>query len=170
MPKETLLNQYKLCKHCLKRHTSRGRSGKPCYICRGLMDRLGAIANSVVAAVKCFEFDTFLIGATLPTQLYEREDAIRARLKIRGRENVKHYLTREIGIRLIKLSQKEVEYRKPDIMITLTVDKENNVEVGVVSRPLVFAGVYIKKSRGPPQKQGKCVNCVGKGCTSCNHS
>jgi tRNA pseudouridine synthase 10 len=170
MSKETLLNQYRLCKHCLERHTSRGRPGKPCYICRGLMDKLGAIVNSIVAAVKCFEFDTFLIGATLPTQLYDREDAIRARLKIRGRESIKHHLTREIGIRLIKLSQKEVEYRKPDIMITLTIDKENNIEVGVISRPLVFAGVYIKKSRGLPQKQGKCVNCEGKGCTSCNYS
>jgi tRNA pseudouridine synthase 10 len=170
MPKETLLKQYRLCKHCLERHASRGRSGKPCYICRGLMYNLDAIANNIVAAVKCFEFDTFLIGARLSTQLYEREDAMRARLKIRGRESIKHYLTKEIGIRLMKLSRKEVEYGKPDIMITLTVDKENNVDVGVISRPLVFAGVYIKKSRGLPQKQGKCVNCGGKGCTSCNYS
>lgn len=170
MPKETLLKRYRLCKACLERHTSRGRSSKPCYICRGLMDNLGTIANSIVAAVKCFEFDTFLIGATLPTQLYEREDAIRARLKIRGRESIKHYLTRELGIRLAKLAQKEVEYGRPDIVITLTVDKENKVDVTVISRPLVFAGVYIKKSRGLPQKQGKCINCGGKGCSSCNYS
>jgi len=170
MPKETLLKRYRLCNRCLERHTSGGKSSKPCYICRGLMDNLGAIANSIMAAVKCFEFDTFLIGATLPTPLYEREDAIRARLKIRGRESIKHYLTRELGIRLAKQAQKEVEYGKPDIIITLTVDKENNVEVTVVSRPLVFAGVYIKKSRGLPQKQGKCVNCGGKGCSSCNYS
>ncbi|HEX2170020.1 MAG TPA: tRNA pseudouridine(54/55) synthase Pus10 [Nitrososphaera sp.] len=170
MPKETLLKQYRLCKHCLERHASTGRSSKPCYICRGLMDNLGVIANSIVAAVECFEFDTFLIGATLSTQLYEREDAMRARLKIRGRESIKHNLTRELGIRIAKLARKEVEYTKPDIMITLTVDKENNVDVTVISRPLVFAGVYIKKSRGLPQKQGKCANCGGKGCDSCNYS
>jgi tRNA pseudouridine synthase 10 len=170
MPKETLLKRYRLCKPCLERHTSRGRSSKPCYICRGLMDNLSAIANSIVAAVKCFEFDTFLIGAILPTQLYEREDAIRARLKIRGRESIKHYLTRELGIRLAKQAQKEVEYGRPDIIITLTVDKDNNVDVTVISRPLVFTGVYIKKSRGLPQKQGKCIICGGKGCSSCNYS
>ncbi len=170
MPKETLLKRYKLCKYCLERHTRRGRSSKPCYICRGLMDNLGAIANSIAAAAKCFEFDTFLIGAILSTQLYEREDAMRARLKIRGRESIKHYLTRELGIRLAKLSRKEVEYGKPDIMITLVVDKENNVNVTIISRPLVFAGVYIKKSRGLAQKQGKCVNCGGKGCSPCNYS
>src|ERR687894_1219144 len=170
MPKETLLKQYRLCKHCLARHISTGKPSRPCYICQGLMDNLGAIANSILAEVKGFEFDTFLIGATLSTQLYEREDTMRARLKIRGRESIKHYLTRELGIRLAKLARKEVEYAKPDIMITLNVDKENNVDVTVISRPLVFAGIYIKKSRGLPQKQGKCANCEGKGCNSCDYS
>jgi len=134
------------------------------------MDNLGAIANNILAAVKGFEFDTFLIGATLSTQLYEREDTMRARLKIRGRANIKHYLTRELGIRLARLVGKKVEYRKPDITITLTVDKENNVDLAVISRPLTFAGVYIKKSRGLPQKQDRCASCGGKGCNSCNYS
>lgn len=170
MPKETLLKQYRLCKRCIERHISTGKSSRPCYICRGLMDNLGAIANSILAAVKGFEFDTFLIGATLSTQLYEREDTMRARLKIRGRESIKHYLTRELGMRLSRLTQKQVEYGKPDITITLTVDKENNVNVAVISRPLTFAGVYIKKSRGLPQKQDRCASCGGNGCNSCNYS
>ncbi|MBD0299020.1 MAG: pseudouridine synthase, partial [Nitrososphaera sp.] len=38
------------------------------------------------------------------------------------------------------------------------------------SRPLAFAGVYIKKSRGLPQKQDRCASCRGKGCNSCNYS
>jgi tRNA pseudouridine synthase 10 len=50
------------------------------------------------------------------------------------------------------------------------VDKENNVDVAVISRPIAFAGVYIKKSRGLPQKQDKCTSCGGKGCKSCNYS
>ena len=170
MPKETLLKQYRLCKHCLERHISTGRSSRPCYICQGLMDNLDVIANSILAAVKAFEFDTFLIGATLSTQIYEREDTMRARLKIRGKESIKHYLTRELGMRLARLARKKVEYRKPDITITLTVDKDNNVDVAVISRPLAFSGVYIKRSRGLPQKQDKCASCIGKGCNSCNYS
>jgi tRNA pseudouridine synthase 10 len=170
MPKETQLKQYRLCRHCLERHISTGRSSRPCYICQGLMDNLDVIANSVLAAVKAFEFDTFLIGATLSTQIYEREDTMRARLKIRGKESIKHYLTRELGMRLARLARKKVEYRKPDITITLTVDKDNNVDVAVISRPLAFSGVYIKRSRGLPQKQDKCASCIGKGCNSCNYS
>jgi tRNA pseudouridine synthase 10 len=134
------------------------------------MDNLGAIANSILAAVKGFEFDTFIIGATLSTQLYEREDTMRAKLKIRGKESIKHCLTKELGMRLTRLTRKRVEYGKPDITITLTVDKENNVNVAVTSRPLAFAGVYIKKSRGLPQKQDRCATCGGKGCSSCNYS
>jgi tRNA pseudouridine synthase 10 len=170
MPKETLLKQYRLCKRCIERHISTGKSSRPCYICRGLMDNLGAIANSILAAVKGFEFDTFLIGATLSTQIYEREDAMRARLKIKGKESIKYCMTRQLGIRLARLAGKKVEYGKPDITITLTVDKENNVDIAVTSRPVAFAGVYIKKSRGLPQKQDKCTSCGGKGCKSCNYS
>ncbi|MFL6491179.1 MAG: tRNA pseudouridine(54/55) synthase Pus10 [Nitrososphaera sp.] len=170
MPKVALLKQYRLCKSCLERHFSTGKAAKPCYICRGLMDNLGVIANSILAAVRGFEFDTFLIGATLSTQMYEREDAMRARLKIKGRESVKYYLTRQLGIRLALLTGKKVEYGKPDITITLTVDKENNVDVAVTSRPIAFAGAYIKKSRGLPQKQDKCTSCGSKGCKSCNYS
>ena len=186
IPKQTLLlKHYNLCKRCLERHhstatttsTAGGKSSSlllllppPCYICRGLMDNLDAITNSILAAVKDFEFDTFVIGATLPTQLYEREDTMRARLKIRGKESIKHCITRELGIRLSRLTQKQVKYGKPDITITLTVDKENNVNVEVISRPLALAGVYIKKSRGLLQKQGRCTSCGGKGCNSCNYS
>src|ERR687892_194930 len=122
-----LLKHYRLCKRCLERHTrsTAGSAGAssgllllPCYICRGLMDNLDTIAKSILAAVKGFEFDTFLVGAALSTQLYEREDTMRARLKIRGRESIKQYLTRELGMRLTRLTRKQVEYGKPDITIT----------------------------------------------------
>jgi tRNA pseudouridine synthase 10 len=169
MSKVTLLKRYKLCKHCLQRHVRTGTPIKPCYICHGLMDKLDDIAKNIMAAVKGYEFETFLIGATLPTQLYEREDAMRARLKIRGRESIKNHLTREIGMKFTTLAGKKVDYIKPDIRITLTIDKNNKTHIGVMSRPLVLAGAYLKKSRGLPQKQGKCNSCSGAGCNFCNY-
>ena len=134
------------------------------------MDSFDSIEDRIMDAVRGYEFKTFLIGATLPTQIYEREDAIRARLKIRGRESVKTQLTRELGMLLARLAGKKVEYMKPDIMISLTIDKENNINIAVKSRPLAISGRYVKKSRGLPQKQDKCPSCEGKGCDSCNHS
>jgi len=128
------------------------------------------IAEKVLGAIKGYEFRTFLVGAMLPTQIYEREDAMRARLKIRGKESVKNHLTRELGIRLVRLTKKKADYMKPDITISLAIDKENNVEVSVKSRPIALAGRYIKKSRGLQQRQDKCPHCEGKGCNSCDHS
>ncbi|HKZ61986.1 MAG TPA: tRNA pseudouridine(54/55) synthase Pus10 [Nitrososphaera sp.] len=166
-----LLRQYKLCKRCFERHAGgRVKPDRQCYICRGLMDSLDSITDRIADAVKSYEFKTFLIGATLSTQIYEREDTMRARLKIRGKESVKSQLTRELGMRLARLARKKVEYMKPDITISLTIDKENNVDVAVKSRPLVLAGRYVKKSRGLPQKQDRCRNCEGRGCASCNYS
>ena len=169
---KTLLKQYKLCKHCYERQAGTGRAkpSETCYICRGLMDGLDAIARKVLAAVKGYQFDTFLIGATLPTQLYEREDAIRARLKIRGKESIKNQMTRDLGIRLAKATGKKVDYFKPDVMISLTIDKERNVDVAAKSKPLAVTGRYVKKSRGMPQRQERCPSCEGKGCEACNHS
>ena len=170
MYKITLLKQYKLCKHCLERHFSAGKASDPCYICRGLMDRLDVIANRILAAAKDYQFENFLIGAILPSQLYEREDTMRARLKIRGRENIKNHITRTLGTYFERLTRTRVEYTKPDIRITLTVYKENKIDVAVISRPLALAGTYIKKSRGLPQKQDRCRQCTGIGCNYCNYS
>lgn len=166
-----LLKQYKLCRGCSERHgIAKAKPGGQCDICRGLMDNLESIAEKIMDAVRGYEFETFLIGATLPTQIYEREDALRARLKIRGKESAKNQLTREFGIRLAQETKKKVGYMKPDITINITIDKENNVDVAVKSRPLVITGRYVKKVRGMPQKQDRCPTCEGKGCDSCNYS
>lgn len=172
-----LLRQYKLCRRCFERNAGGGGSRtKPdddrqqCYICRGLMDSLDSIVDKIIDTLRDYEFKTFVIGATLPTQIYEREDAMRARLKIRGRESVKNHLTRELGTRLARLIRNKVEYLKPDITISLVIDKENNVDVAVRSRPLSLFGRYVKKSRGLPQKQDRCPDCEGQGCSSCDNT
>lgn len=169
------LKRYKLCKRCFERHAGNNsnrvaKGADRCYICRGLFDDLAPMADRIIGAARDYEYNTFLIGATLPTGIYEREDAMRARLKIRGIESAKNHLTRELGMRLAKTSGRKVDYLKPDIMVSITIDKENNVGVDVKSRPLALEGRYVKKARGLPQKQDRCPHCEGKGCGSCNHS
>jgi len=134
------------------------------------MDDLDLIIDKVILVVKDYEFDTFLFGANLARQIYEREDAMRAHLKIRGRESIKNQLTKELGLRLAKMIRRNTEYMKPDITICLTVDKENNVDVTTKSRPVVLNGRYTKKLRGMRQKQIKCPYCQGKGCGFCAYS
>lgn len=176
-----LLKEYPLCRHCLARQAGgsgsgtssrrRAKSGKEkCYICCGLFNNLGSLADRVLESVKQYQYETFLIGATLPTQLYEREDALRARLKIRGRESVKNQLTRELGIWLTKTTKKKVDYQRPDVAVNLSINKDGEVETSAKSRPVEVEGRYVKRSRGLPQKQEKCAMCLGKGCNLCDGS
>jgi tRNA pseudouridine synthase 10 len=164
------LKKYKLCKHCLDRHGSRQRQEAPCYICRGLMSEKDAIIKKIISATRDYQFDTFLLGAVLPTQIYEREDAMRARLKIRGKESAKSQLTRQLGMAFAEKSGRKVDYLVPDLVINLHIDKENNVDVSTQSRPVTFGGRYKKKEKGFSQKQDRCAMCGGKGCGNCSQS
>lgn len=166
----TQLKRYRLCKHCLERHGSRQKPGQPCFICKGLLEQTESIVKRIVSAAKAYEYETFLIGAVLPTQIYEREDALRARLKIRGKESAKSQLTRELGIRFARATDKKVDYLLPDLVLSLMVDKENNIEVLAKSRPTAFQGRYTKRAQGLAQKQERCTRCEGKGCLECSHS
>lgn len=134
------------------------------------MGKTETIVQKIVSAAREYQYGTFLIGAVLPTQIYEREDAMRARLKIRGRESAKSQLTREMGIAFSRATGKKVDYLMPDLVITLVIDKENNHEISTRSRPLLLQGRYTKKSPGVPQKQDRCSSCAGRGCYSCEHS
>ena len=164
------LKQYRLCRDCIERHGSRQKPEEPCYVCRGLFGQKDHVLRKMVSAARGYEYDTFLIGAILPTQIYDREDAMRARLKIRGRESAKSQLTRELGIAFAATNRKKVDYMVPDLVINLIVDKENNIEVSTKSRPLTLQGRYKKNAPGLAQKQDRCLSCEGKGCGQCAHS
>jgi tRNA pseudouridine synthase 10 len=161
------LKEYGLCRRCLARQGGRGGGRQDCYICRGLFDGLDRIAKQALTATEPYEFSTFLVGTTLPTQLYEREDALRSRLRIRGRESIKSQFTRELGGRLAGLTGKKVDYLKPDVTVNVLVDREGGVEATARARALAVEGRYVKKERGLPQKQEKCPMCLGRGCNLC---
>ncbi|AIC15864.1 tRNA pseudouridine(54/55) synthase Pus10 [Nitrososphaera viennensis] len=165
-----LLKEYQLCRHCLLRQAgaSKRAAADKCYICKGLFGRLDEIAKKAFLATKQYQFDTFLVGATLPTQPYEREDALRARLKIRGRESIKNQLTRELGTRLSKITRKKANYLRPDLTINVVIGKNGEIEATARSRPLALLCRYAKRERGLPQKAGKCPLCLGKGCNLCD--
>jgi tRNA pseudouridine synthase 10 len=142
-----------------------------CYICCGLMSRLDFIIGRIEEAVKeVYEFDTFLIGTILPHDIYEREDQLRARLKIRGKEGIKNQLLNELRRRLEITTKKKVDFLLPDVLISVTVGNGMEVDVAVKARTLTLAGHYIKKQRGLPQKQTKCTQCEGIGCGFCKNS
>lgn len=166
------LKEYELCRYCLSRQTGyvEKKRVQKCHICRGLFGRLDEIAEKALGAMRQYEFGTFLVGATLATQFFEREDALRARLKIRGKESVKSQLTRELGQRLTKMTGRRVDFARPELAVNMTIDKDGNVEAVARARPIALQGRYMKKVRGLPQKQERCPMCQGKGCNLCDNT
>ena len=99
--------------------------------------------------------------------MLEHEDEIRAKFKIRGIENVKSYLTKELGKRLSKKTGKNVEYGKPDVTVNIDLIKNSAT---VRSRAIFLFGRYLKHVRGLSQKQERCSICAGKGCFQCDNT
>jgi tRNA pseudouridine synthase 10 len=101
-----------------------------------------------------YHFDTFLIGAALPAHLYEKEDRIRARFKIRGRENIKSQFMRDLRKKFREYTKKQIDFLYPDIVINLQFEKETTLDINIKMRPIIILGRYVKKNRGIPQRKG----------------
>jgi tRNA pseudouridine synthase 10 len=101
-----------------------------------------------------YHFDTFLIGAALPAHLYEKEDRIRARFKIRGRENIKSQFMKDLRKKFRECTKKQIDFLYPDIVINLQFEKETTLDINIKMRPIIILGRYVKKNRGIPQRKG----------------
>ncbi|HZD36971.1 MAG TPA: hypothetical protein VE130_17335, partial [Nitrososphaeraceae archaeon] len=62
-----------------------------CFICNNLMGKLELINNALISKVEDdYEFRTFQIGVSLPSSYIEREDKVRSKLRIRGKNSIKN--------------------------------------------------------------------------------
>ena len=130
------------------------------------MDRIDDLLEIILAELKMYTYNTFLIGAVLPSVMLEREDEIRSRFKIKGTENVKNNLTKELGKRLSRKSGNQVDYNKPDVTININpVTKDVKVRSG----PVFLFGRYVKHIRGLRQKRQRCNICMDKSCSKCKN-
>ena len=207
MLQNEIKKRYNLCIYCLYRQFAPTRSRpyrkinaaknspNSCYICQGLMSQLDSIIKKICDYVqaKGYEYESFLLGASLPSALFEREDSIRARFKLRGKENIKKHFLDELRKKYQKITGKRPEHIAPDITINVVIanrviekgnDGHNNqnndnnyidssntshVTVFAKSSPIFLCGRYVKTIRGISQKKDKCQKCSGSGCATCNY-
>jgi tRNA pseudouridine synthase 10 len=195
--------RYNLCASCLNRQfapvrKNNGRahrsSNSPksnpnsCQICQGLMSQLDSTIKKICDDVeaKGYEYESFLLGASLPSAFFEKEDSIRARFKVRGKENIKKQFLDELRKKYQKITGKRAEHVAPDITIHVVIgnpvinyatdgdNSKNNTDilpatVIVKSSPIFLSGRYVKTIRGISQKKDKCQKCSGSGCAICNY-
>ncbi len=157
---------YRLCERCSLRQgigVSTAVSAEGCHICGGLMGRLEDEAEAVARTVERYQFKSFAVGVTMPEGVQEREDELRADLKLRGSETVRTQAARLIAERVARVLGKKIDRSRPDL--TLVVDVATG-KAAVSSKSLFYYCRYSKPA-GVSQKRELCGNCSGQGCEKC---
>mgnify|MGYP000200337065 CR=1 FL=1 len=138
---------------------------KECFLCGNRFDKLSSLIEKAMDALRDYEYDTFLVGVRIPTEIEEREDELRARFEIEHGEGMRNEFSRVLGKTLLEAAGKRVDYKKPQIVIIFNPFTEK-IELQVNS--LFIMGRYRKLVRGIPQSKWLCRRCHGRGCPSCN--
>lgn len=117
------------------------------------MSKLETINNALVSKVSDgYEFRTFQIGVSLPFSYIEREDNIRSRLRVKGRNSIKNQLLANLREMFTHALKKEMDYVSPDLRIDLVINEDNEFFFNIIPTPIVLACKYLKMRRGIPQK------------------
>jgi len=140
--------EYNLCKWCSERqHIKKYRPANitnNCQICRGLWNQLDETCKKIVEATRDYQYDTFLIGLALDHSFYDNEDKFRSRHRIRGKENIKTNLLRDIRKKFGKISKKKTNLDYPDITINVQIGRKFETIVNVGSSTVILRGCYNK--------------------------
>jgi tRNA pseudouridine synthase 10 len=150
-------------KHLKKRLPKKDIEDK-CSLCEGKFELVDSLTQKALDAIAGYEFTTFLVGIELPTTVEEREDEFKAAINIGYGESIKHEFGRLLGKALAKLTGKEADYLKPDLVVVFNPFLE---QIRVQVNPLFVAGRYRKLVRTIPQSKWFCSNCRGRGCNEC---
>ena len=165
------LQAYRLCRLCTERQGGSAPKfvlvpGSECFVCGGLMDQVGRMADIAVKKAKRYESRTFAVGVSLPEGVQEREDELRSNLKLKGNETIKTQAARLLAAIVSKKSRKRVDRQRPDISLLADFGAR---DVMVTSRPLFYYGRY-SKPPGVPQRRLMCEQCRGAGCKKCRNT
>jgi tRNA pseudouridine synthase 10 len=133
-----------------------------CWVCEGACARFDEWAERAVEAVADVEFDTYQVGTRTPPLVEENEALLRedAGLEADAGEPFKSEFNREVGKRVGRLTDTEVEFGRPDVQFLLDVEADT-VEA-TVNSAFVY-GRYRKLERDIPQTEWPCSRCDGRG-------
>ena len=163
--------KYRLCQLCSERQGVAPSSfeivrAKQCFVCAGVTDRTRRMAEVAVSKARRFQAKTFTVGVSIPEGVQEREDELRATLKLKGSETIKTQMARLVSSQASARLGIRLDRSRPDI--TLLADFTKG-DVLVTSRPVFVYGRYTKPV-GISQKRLVCEHCRGAGCRKCHNT
>ncbi len=136
----------------------------PCKVCFDLFEETEKFAELAAEKLEKYEFEDFLIGSRIDPEIEENEEKLWADLNLSSGEAIKSEINREVGKRVQKLLDKEVELERPDIKAIIDT-RFDTIDVEI--SPIFVYGRYKKLSREIPQTKWTCKRCRGKGCEKC---
>ncbi|MHB1908138.1 MAG: tRNA pseudouridine(55) synthase [Nitrososphaerales archaeon] len=156
-----------LCKSCqIRQGLVEAKYSSNCAICGSSLSNLPHIAKLATQTLRKYEFESFVVGTTVPQSMIDAEDEIRSRFKIHGKESLKTQVSKEITSKIIKNIGSRVDYSRPELTVLVSLSDQN---VSVTPRSLWLSGSYTKNVRGMPQRSSPCRTCNGLGCADCNY-
>jgi tRNA pseudouridine synthase 10 len=133
-----------------------------CWVCEGACAQFDAWADRAAAAVEDVDFDTYQVGTRTPPLVEENEALLREEvgLDADAGEPFKSEFNREVGKRVGRLTDTEVDFGRPDVQFL--VDIEADEVTATVNSAFVY-GRYRKLERDIPQTEWPCGRCDGRG-------
>jgi len=90
-----------------------------CWVCGNFFDSVEVWAGRVVDAVRDLEFSTLLVGCRVPPLIAENEEMVWSDLSLADPEPFKSEVNREVGKAVSARTGKTVDFKKPDVVISL---------------------------------------------------
>jgi len=140
-----------------------------CYLCNDIFLDLQIYVTEAISKIKEYEFNSFLVGTEIDSQIVNKEDIFKAKLNLLQAESFKSHFNREIGKELLNSLHKPPEFANPDITIIFSL-KFDSFNIHLLIRSLFIYAKYNKFVRDIPQTHWNCRACNGKGCQICKFS
>ena len=133
-----------------------------CWVCEGRCAEFDEWAERCAETVEDVEFATYQVGTRTPPLIEENELLLREGVGLPedAGELFKSEFNREVGKRVGRLTETEVDFDRPDVQFTLDLE-DDSVETRVHSA-FVY-GRYRKLERDIPQTEWPCRECNGSG-------
>lgn len=138
-----------------------------CYLCEGLFDNIEGFSRLIIDKMSEYEYNSFLIGISLPPIVEEKEDEMRSKFKLSWGESVKSEFSRELGKKIVDVTGKAVDHKRPDLQVIINPFTRH---INIKSNSLYIGGRYKKLVGGIPQFNRLCWKCKGEGCIECNRT
>ncbi len=155
---------FQVATDALRKLKRKAEAPKMCHLCEGNFESLPVLVDRAVEALRGYEYETFLVGVKLPTEVEEREDEFKAEFEVQHSEGIRNEFSRLIGKALIQATGKATDLMKPQMVILVNPFTE---QVRIQPNSLFIMGRYRKLVRNISQSKWICNACRGKGCEIC---